>query len=180
MRSKGSLCSPGSNPARWPCSISIANSLNTRRSTRPPNSAAKASAPGSFPRRTLVAISQAEAALTNTSVSKEERMDRAFLESFASSMAHQIRACVSMRTRRPLFPCGQFFGRQRLEERGAEFKFSLEYAELPLFRWRLNRNQAHYRLLPPGNHDLFTAFGLCDKARKVCFGLMDCSERHTC
>src|SRR5580693_5585062 len=165
MRSKGSLCSPESNPALWPCSTSIASSWNPRRSTRVLNSAAKASAPGSFPRRTLVVISQADAALTNTSVSKEERMDRAFRERFESSTAHQIRACVSMRTRTPLFPSGQFLGRQGLEERGAEFKFSLEYAELPLFRWWLNRNQAHHRLLPPGNHDLFTAFGLCDQAR---------------
>jgi hypothetical protein len=55
---------------------------------------------GNLPIRTFVATSHADAALTYTSVLNEETIERAFRESFGSSVAHQISGCVSSRTSR--------------------------------------------------------------------------------
>jgi hypothetical protein len=89
IRSKGSLCIPGSNPARTACSPEIANIWKPSRSTWPVKSAARPSAVGSFPSRTFVAISHAEAALTKT----------IFLVSAITLLAGRVNAASSEATK---------------------------------------------------------------------------------
>jgi hypothetical protein len=77
----------------------------------------------------LVLNSHADAALTKTSDSKEDRIDRALRESFGSSVAHQIRVRASTRTRiHSLLPFRKLFGRQRLKVSGTELKFTFEHS----------------------------------------------------
>ncbi len=68
MRPNGSLWSDTSPPASKPCRVVTINVSNSSAASRLWKSATSNSASGSFPRRTLVASSHAEAALTNTSL----------------------------------------------------------------------------------------------------------------
>ena len=99
MRSNGSWCGPGRSPARTPCSIETGNSSNRSRAIYSVKFAARSSAPGSLPRRTLVAISQADAALARIVFSGLAITLRTAAEKDGSSMNHQSNAWVSKRKR---------------------------------------------------------------------------------
>jgi hypothetical protein len=75
-----------------------ASGLNPSISTRLGISAENTAAWGSFPMRTFVAISQAEAALTNTSVENDSISVLALTDNRLGSASAHRRAWVSMRT----------------------------------------------------------------------------------
>ena len=97
MRSKGSLCGPGSRPARAAWAEVIGSDSNDSWARMASKRRAKSAAPGSLPRRDLVAISHAEAALTKMMLERELISLRTRGGSAGSSVSHQSKAWVSKR-----------------------------------------------------------------------------------
>jgi len=104
MRSKGSWCGPGKRPARTACSTDTANSTNRARLRCPVKSRASSAPLSSRPERTFVAISQADAELTKTSLPSRPITFRAVAGSKSWSFNHHRSACVSSRRRKGLIP----------------------------------------------------------------------------
>ena len=97
--SKGSRWGPGSAPARAPSSTVTGSSSKPWSAMAPATSRATASAFGSLPRRCLVAISQADAALINTSFASFSIARRAASDNRSLPASHQRNAWVSSRSR---------------------------------------------------------------------------------
>ena len=104
MRSNGSRSGPGSSPARTPSPTVTGNSSNFCRTIAPGMSRASASASCNLPKRCFVAISQAVAALTKTSFVSSAIRRCAGRDNLALSLNHQMKACVSSRSRNDQTP----------------------------------------------------------------------------
>src|ERR1035438_146047 len=89
-------------------------------------------ATSSLPKRTFVAISHAEAALTQTVFCLLRKRFWADTGSEGLFISHQSRACVSSRRRMPLLPTFQFFRREAFEEFGTNMNFALQGAGLAI------------------------------------------------
>ena len=102
--SKGSRCGPGKAPARTACSTVMGSSSKFCPAIAPGMSRANASASGSLPSRCLVAISQADAALTITSLSSSAIACRAGSDRRLLPESHQKNAWVSSSRRNAQLP----------------------------------------------------------------------------
>lgn len=109
IRSNGSRCVPGSNPAFSACAGVISSSMNPSLSIRRDQSWAIRPPDGSFPIRYFVAISHEDAALTNTRFDGSRISACTRGESLSGCAHHHSSACVSTRkvtspTRQSHFP----------------------------------------------------------------------------
>src|ERR1700733_15031973 len=122
----------------------MASNSNPSRSTRPEKSATKSVAVGNFPSLTLMAISQAEAALTIKVFLVSAMILRAFRGNAGSSVSHQSKAWVSSRARRTLLPKRQFAYWKRLEKLGSDAQLPLQRSRLALApRFAQGNNSGH-------------------------------------
>src|ERR1039457_6350107 len=94
-----------------------------------PKSATSPSADGSFPRRCFVAISQAEAAGTNTSLAKDARTECALLESLRGLLLSPTAARVCRPGRASMAPGIEFVFGEWLREITRDGELALE--EIP-------------------------------------------------
>src|SRR5581483_87487 len=171
MRSKGSPCGCGQAPARSPWAKVIGRS--SKRCSAQYDSSEPGGAHRSLPRRTLVAISQAVAALTTTVVVSSSTRRRTFRLSALSAVAHQIRAWVSSSSlSRPTSALSSPPRRQRLEECVAELDRPLQCPGRALGGASLKRDQPRVRFTTLGDDDLLAGVRPLEELREVGLRLM--------
>src|SRR6185436_17927425 len=140
--------------------------------------AARGSASGHLPRRTLLAISQAVTALTQAIVSSAVTTSRARCENLSSPARNQTNAWLSKRTLIATLPQSQFFFWQRVKkERVRDVEFAFQRPELwaPL---RVGDGlQSNHRVLSTRNNDFFARLGARDQFGERCFGFMNRDNR---
>src|SRR5712691_2164026 len=137
--------------------------------TQPATSAATSIAPGSLPRRALVVISHADAALTMTLLISAPMAVRAFRDRRRSPSSHQSSAWVSSRSRTSL-PAIELFRRQRLEEGAGDRRTSSHRAEPPPRRCRVDPRQPHDGRLAARDDHFVAGLRALDQLRQVGFG----------
>ena len=103
IRSNGSRCGPRKLPARTASETVMGNSAKPSPAMAPAMSLASAAAPGILPRRYLVAISQADAALISFSLASSAMAPRAATGSWSLPASHHMNAWVSSSSRKTQF-----------------------------------------------------------------------------
>src|ERR1700722_3575997 len=124
-------------------------------------------ATSSLPKRTFVAISHAEAALTESVFCLLRKRLWADTGSKGVFVNHQSRAWVSSRRRTPLLPAFQFIRREGFEEFGTNMNFALQGAGLAIATCLSDGDEPNYRLLPTSDNHFFASAGFLDEAGKM-------------
>jgi hypothetical protein len=117
-----------------------------------------------LPKRTFVAISHAEAALTGTVFCLLRKGFWADTGSQGLFISHQSGARVSSRRRTPLLPALQFFRSEGFEEFATNMNSGLQGAGLAIATRLSDWDELNYRLLPAGYHDFLASVSFLDEA----------------
>src|SRR6266404_2421555 len=123
----------------------MANGWKPSRSIRPEKSAARSVAVGSFPSLTLMAISQAEAALTISVFLVSAMIFRAARVSAGSSESHHSKAWVSSSAASGLLPGRQFANRKGFKKLRSNTQLAFQRSWLAFTFYLADRNQSGYR-----------------------------------
>src|SRR5437588_146184 len=122
----------------------MASNSSPSRSIWPEKSETRSAPIGSLPSRTLVAISQDEAALTISMFLVSAMIFRAERVRAGSSESHQSNACVSSNARNRLPPAREFALGKRLKEFEANAQLALQRPWLAFAVNLADRNEPGY------------------------------------
>src|SRR5580658_6647845 len=128
--------------------------------------------------RRLVAISQADATLTKMLLPWSAIAVRATSERASSPESHQRKACVSSRSRMPLFPGRQLLFRQRFKKLRPDADDSTQRSESTRDRRGPERHDLGDRLLASRQDDLLASLHACEKLRQICLRIVNRDDCH--